>query len=1038
MSFINFSLKNKTVTQFFTVLLMVVGLAGFMKMSKLEDPDFTVKTGLVITPYPGASPQEVEDEITDPLEKAIAELPQIYHSYSMSRAGLSIISIDIKEEYWADRISQVWDDIRKKVNNAQSKLPPGARSSQVLDDFSFVYGFVLSVTGDGYSQKELEDYTHAIRRELALVSGVSRVELWGDLQEAIYLNVSPEKLAALNLSPMTFARAIGSQNEVVVGGAATLEGQRMRISPSGSFSSADDIGELLIAPGALENTEDRATNKGKTSGQLLRVRDVADIEEGVLTPVDAIMRFNNEPALALMIANQTGANVLDTGSNLDKALAELKNRLPVGIELKKIAWQSDLVNTATDNFMISLMQAVAIVVGVLLLSMGLRMGLLIGANLVVVIMGTFMVMAAMDIDLHRVSLGSLIIAMGMMVDNAIVVAEGYVVRVQLGMAKTKAAVESATKPMIPLLGATVIACMAFYPVFATPTAGGEYGRSLFLVVGISLVLSWIMSISVTPLWCQQFLKTQAQPDGSLYQGPLYQLFRKVLTLTIKRSGLFVVVMTLLLVGSVVMFQTQVKQMFFPEASRPQLMVDFWFPMGKDIDQTSIDIRAAEQFLLTQASVESVSSFVGKGAPRFYLPVNPELPYSNYAQLIVNTRDVKDPDLLVEPLEQYLAENYPESVTRVRKYSVGPSDTWKFEWRITGPADAERQTLRDIAQQYMQVLDKSPWVKEVKTDMMSPVRMLEPQYDMAQGRWSGLTRGDLAKALQYMTDGTVVGQYREGDRLYPILARFEEKDYQRYIESMDTLMVAASDPMSGTTTIPLGQIAPKQHFVWEDPILVRWDRKPAITIQATPHDTTYPDMKAKLWNELANIELPPGYSIFYDGEDLSTKDAQESLKPGGIVSGIIIIALLVLMFNSIRKPVMLLAIVPFVLIGITLGLLVSGLPFGFMALLGAMSLAGMMIKNGIVLLDEVNYLQSQGSDAFNAIVDATVARTRPVLLAAGTTVLGVIPLLSDPFWASMAVTIMAGLTVGTLVTLLLLPALYSLMYRVKVPSISKNG
>ncbi len=333
----------------------------------------------------------------------------------------------------------------------------------------------------------------------------------------------------------------------------------MRISPSGSFSSASDIGELLIAPGSMENAEDRATNQGKSTGQLLRVRDVAEIEEGVLTPVDAIMRFNNEPALALMIANQTGANVLDTGKNLDKVLHELEQRLPAGIELKKIAWQSDLVNAATDNFMAGLMQAVAIVVGVLLLSMGLRMGLLIGANLVVVITGTFMIMAAMGIDLHRVSLGSLIIAMGMMVDNAIVVAEGYVVRIQQGMTKTKAALESASKPMIPLLGATVVACMAFYPVFASPTAAGEYGRSLFLVVGISLVLSWVMSISVTPLWCKQFLKVQPQQNGGLYQGPLYQLFRKLLTLILKRSGGVAVVMTLLLLGSAVMFQTQVKQ-----------------------------------------------------------------------------------------------------------------------------------------------------------------------------------------------------------------------------------------------------------------------------------------------------------------------------------------------------------------------------------------------------------------------------------------------------------------------------------------------
>ncbi len=1049
MNLTEFSIKNKVLTYFIVALIVVGGIASFFQLGQLEDPDFTIKKAVVVTPYPGASPKEVELEVTDRIEKAIQELPELKHLYSISRPGLSIVKVDIKQEYWSDTLPRVWLDMRKKIQDVTPQLPPGTGTPDVSDDFNFVYGFVLALTGSGFSYKEMEDYADELKKELSVVKGVARVELWGVQDKVVYIDASEKQLSERGITAENFIATLGRQNMVVDAGYVDAQQRRYRVAPTGEFISPEDIGDLYIHPNPLDllnlplavstpespditQPGQSAQTRDLTAPQeLIRIRDIAEVKAGYLEPPFSLMRFDGKPAIAIQLANVEGGNVVQTGKNIEKRLNELKAHLPVGIELTKIAWQSDLVTVAINDFMINLIEAVAIVLIVLALPMGLRMGIIIGSGLVLTILATFILMAVFGIDLERMSLGALVIALGMMVDNSIVVADGIAVRLKQGMDRKKAAIEAASQPAMPLLGATIVAVMAFYPIFASVADAGEYCRTLFIVVAFSLLLSWLIAVMVTPIQCMQMLKvskpSQGDPEADEYGGKLFRGYRKLLELAIRGRWLFMAVMVVLLIVSAIGFGG-VRQMFFPDSSRPQLMVDFWFPEGTRIQDVSEQIKFAEERLMDDERVLNVSAFAGAGPPRFYLPVDPELPYQNYSQLIVNTNSFKDIDPLIANLEPWLQENYPGAVTRVRKYGVGVSENWKLEWHISGPANADLKTLRDIGDRAVAILENSPYAKDIKTSMMNPVQKLVPEYDQVRGRWASVSREDIGYATRRAQDGVQVGLYREKDDLYPILLRHTKEERKNATE-MDTLQI---QPALYTKTVPLAQVTKDIRVEWEDPIINRWERRRCISIQASPKNTTYPDLKSQVIEAFDQLELPPGYEVFLDGEDESTNDAQSSLIPGVIPAAAIILTIIVALFNAMRPPLIIILTIPFALIGIVAGLLPTGTPFGFMALLGAMSLAGMMIKNAIVLLDQVNIEQAAGKSPYDAVVISGVSRLRPVVLAAATTVLGVMPLLQDVFWVSMAVTIMAGLTFGTLLTMFVVPVLYTILFKVPSP------
>ncbi len=1048
MSIAEFSVKNRTTTYFGILLLSLAGVLSYFQLGQLEDPEFTVKTCLIVTYYPGASPAEVELEVTDVIERAMQEIAEVDKQKSISRAGLSMIKVEIAESHKKHEMPQLWDKVRKKVRDIEADLPPGSSTPLVNDDFSEVFGFVLGVTGDGFDLLELDDYADTLKKELSLVPGVARCELWGAPQRVVYIDISAARLSEFGLTEATVVAQLMQQNFVVDAGSIDIQQRRLRVSPSGEFSNPEDIGNLVIRPGFTELVLDATQASNVTSNtspvpsassdfrefgaDLIRLRDLVDsISVEYRSPPDSWLRYNgHEPAIAIQISPRSGSNVVKVGQAIDRRLAELVATLPVGIEVGKVAWQGDLVAAATSSFMVNLVEAVLIVLVVLWISMGWRMAVIIGiGGLVLTIACSFAVMFVWGIDLQRMSLGALIIAMGMMVDNAIVVADGIVVRMEKGEDRVKAAVAAATQPSIPLLGATAIAVMAFFPIYVAPSDVGEYCKSLFQVVAVALLLSWFLALTIVPLMCVGMLPDPKKRDANspAKESRFYRGFRALLAASIRFKWAFMAIMVALLGVAVVGFGS-VRQMFFPDSSRPQLMIQYWSPQGTRIEQTIATLNSIEEQCLQSDLVTAVASFSGMGPPRFYLPMDPELPYPEYGELLLSFDDYKDGFAFATEIERWVNENIPDGVVRVRKFGVGPMDTWKFEALFSGPADADAATLRRIADEAMGILHESPIAREVRTNLRQRTAKITPVFADERARWAGIDRRSIGKATKRAYDGQLVGLYRESTDLYPILVRQTEDERSQAAANLDTLPVARS---LSTRTVPLAQVTQGIDLEWEDPIVRRWDRRRSVRVQCSPIDgVTLPTLLESVRDQFEAIDLPPGYDLRWMGEADSTRVGQASLIPGLIPAALLIAFTVVALFNAFRPALVIFLTIPFALIGVTAGFLALNGAFGFLALLGLMSLAGMMIKNAIVLLDEVNLNLDKGLSPYNAVVESAVSRLRPVFNAAATTVLGVIPLLQDPFWVAMAITIMSGLAFGTLLTMFVIPVLYSCFYGIK--------
>jgi len=1018
------ALEYKSVTYFATILLIVAGVFSYFNLGQLEDPEFSVKTAAITINYPGASAEQVELEVIDLVETKLQEMVELKHIYSMARPGQAIIKVDIKNHYWSDQLPQVWDILRKKINDIEHLLPPGVDKPLVGDDFGFVFGFLLGVTADGYSYAQLHEYVKSLRKELKITPNVARVDTWGIQSRQIYIDVTQSQLSQLGLRVEDVTATLRQQNMVVDAGAIDYQSQRFRVSPTGEFTAASQIGDLVIS-GVTGNKR----LEGVRGDELIRVRDIGTVREGYIEPPLQMMRINGLPAIALAIAPSAGANVVNVGQDIDKRIAQLKSILPIGIELHRISWQSDLVDESVSAFMTSLLQAIAIVLVILAVTMGIRVGIVIGlTGLIFAILGSFILMSIWGIDLQRVSLGALIIAMGMMVDNAIVVVDGFVVRLKKGMDRKAAAIEAASQPGIPLLGATVVACMAFYPIFASTYDTGEYARSLFQVVAIALLTSWVLSQTVTPLICLDFLPSPKQDGNDPYETRFYQYFRKLLSSLIQYRAIFLVTMVIALGISIYGFG-DVKRLFFPDSSRSQIMIDYWAIEGTRIQQTSSNIEHIEKELNQYDEVIAVNTFIGAGPPRFYLPVNPESGYSAYAQLIVNVDTLSNVDVVISKIENWLDVHNPGHITRVRKYAVGAFDDWKFEARFSGPANADPEVLRELSIQGMAILEASPYAKEIRTNWRQRSREMVIEYNQERARWAGISRENVARATKRTFDGNSIGLYREGDELIPIIIRAVSEERQRAATDVSVVQVI---PDRSTESLPLSQVIDNTYLKWDDNIIWRWDRRRAITVQASPDNVTAPTLMDDVKHKFEEIPLPPGYTLEWDGEFDSARQAQEALIPGFGPAIVIMLLIIVALSNAYRPPLIMILVIPFVMIGITPGLLMTGAAFGFIALLGIMSLSGMMIKNSVVLLDQININIAEGMSPYKATIEAAVQRLSPVVNAAATTVFGMIPLLADVFWVAMAVTIMFGLAFGTLLTMLLVPVLYATFYQLHAP------
>jgi len=1006
-----FSFNRKTTVYVITILLFVGGLVSFQGLGRLEDPAFTIKQAVVFTRYPGASAYQVELEVTEVLEEAIQAMGQRYEVRSLSKPGLSIIYAEMQDKYDMNSLPQVWDELRRKVGDAQGQLPPGAGPSVVNDDYGDVYGIFLTITGDGYSYAEMLEYAKTLKRELLVVQDVAKVAFWGAVEEAVYIEMSRSKMSQLGISPQEAFATLGQQNAVNNSGRFKIGKEYIRFNPTGEFKSVKEMGDLLI--------------RGGSSDSLVYLKDIATIRRGEEEPPTQILLYDGEPAIGLGISTVAGGNVVVMGESVRQRLSELENRQPLGMDLGIISFQSDDVTTAINAFSINLLEAVAIVLVVLWIFMGWRSAVLIGGVLLITIISTFVFMGIYEVNLQRISLGALIIALGMLVDNAIVVVEGILIKSQQGMSKKEAGIKTVAESSWPLLGATVVAILAFAAIGVSQDATGEFCRALFQVILFSLLLSWVFAVTVTPLIGTRLLRTESsEKDADPYAGKLYQRYRKVLEFCVDRRWLTVGIAVVLFFASLIGFGF-VDQSFFPESTRNQFYVDFWLPEGTHIRETEAQVKQLDEWIQDIEGVNSSATFVGGGALRFMLTYTPEDINSAFGHIIITVDDYRIIDSLGQQIVEHIESDYPDAIGWYKKFVVGPGLATKVEARFRGP-DAD--VLRNLQAQAESIFRDDPDAVDISTDWRQRVKVMNPVYAESPARLAGVSRPDLASALLMSHDGVMVGLYREEDDLLPILARAPEEE-RKVIDDVRSLQVWAS----GTNrAIPLDQVITGIETVMEDQIISRIDRKRAIKVRCNPaQGITAEALRQRLEARIQEeIELPNGYELDWAGEYEKQQRANKALSSKIPPTFLFMILVVVLLFDRLKQPIIIYLTLPLALIGVTVGLLVTGQPFGFMALLGFLSLSGMLIKNSIVLIDATDINIREGMDAYESVIIAGVSRMRPVMMAALTTMLGMIPLFQDAFFVAMAVTIVFGLGFATFLTLLIVPTLYAIFFKIR--------
>ncbi len=1015
MNIAEYSIKNKVISWLFLIILAIGGVTSFNDLGRLEDPAFTIKDAMVLSTYPGATAQEVEEELTYPLEKAIRQLPYIDKITSISSEGKSQIMVSMKMEYGPDELPQIWDEMRRKINDLKPTLPSGVNSLSVIDDFGDVYGVMLMLTGDGYDYVELKRYADYLRRELELVEGVGKVAIAGDQQEQLFVEMSIERLAAVNLDMSTVVGLLNQQNNVQSSGEVMVNGQSITIRPNGTLTSEEALQDLII--------------HGRDTGNLIRLKDVATVTRGIQEKPSNVLNFNGKPAINVAISFSSGVNVVEVGKAIEAELSVLESIKPAGVDINYFYNQSAEVEKSVADFVVSLAQAVGIVIVVLLFTMGLRSGIIIGLILLLTVFGTFIMMSYNNIELHRISLGALIIALGMLVDNAIVVVEGILVGQKRGRTKLQAAKDIVKQTQWPLLGATVIAITAFAPIGLSEDATGEFMGSLFWVLCYSLFLSWITALTLTPFLADLLLKEEkVSEDGELvdpYKGLLYTVFGASLKFALRFRWLTAVSMVALLVSAVVAFG-MVKQAFFPASNTPMFFVDVWMPEGTDIRKTVDKVEDIEDYLLEQDNIEFVSSSTGQGIQRYALTYQPEKSYEAYGQIQVRTTDLESMYTLLNKLDTELATTFTEPMFQLKVVENGPSPASKIEARITGP---DPQVLRDLAVQVEDVLLQDPGARNVRHDWRERTKVLVPQFNESKARRLGISKEDLSNTLQMAFGGSTIGLLRDGTHMLPIIARLPENERVDF-ESLTNIKIWSPTLQ---TYIPAEQVIDGVSLDWQEPLILRKDRKRTLTVMAD-HDILGEETAASLFGRIRPaveaIPLPSGYSIEWGGEYESSKDAQTMLFASLPMGYLFMFIVTMLLFNSVRKPIVVWVTVPLSIIGVAYGLLLTDMPMSFTALLGLLSLSGMILKNGIVLLDQINIELASGKEPYQAVFDSAISRVRPVSMAALTTILGMIPLLFDAFFGSMAVTIMAGLGFATILTLIVVPVVFAILYNIK--------
>ena len=993
-----------------TILLLGVGgIIALLNIGRLEDPAFTIKTAVVITHYPGASAQQVEEEVTLPLENALQQLPYLDNVSSISSSGLSQITVNIASRYHSNALPQIWDELRRRVGDAARQFPPGVVTPFVNDDFGDVFGFFFAISGDEFSNPELVRYAEQLRRELVLVPGVGKVAIGGALTQQINVDISLSKMAARGITLNQLSAQLSRLNVLSSAGEIPSGTESIRLHPTGEFESIDELADLIVTPPGV--------------GAATRLRDIATLSRGLDASPASIYHANGRKAVTMGVSFIPGVNVIDVGHALEAKLEQMSAEKPAGIHIDLFYDQAAEVGHSVNGFIINFLMALAIVIGVLLIFMGLRSGIIIAFSLALNVLGTLLIMYLWGIELQRISLGALIIALSMLVDNAIVIVEGVMVARQQGSSLMNAISDIIRRSALPLLGATVIAILAFAPVGLSQDSTGEYCKSLFQVLLISLMLSWFSALTITPVLIKWWLfKRDAAPpkadETDPYDKRIYRIYQGVLNALLRRKAPTLVVMAALLAAAIWGFGS-VRQNFFPSSSTPIFFVDLWLPYGTDINWTEKMTGDIEKTINGQPGVETTVSTIGQGSMRFILTYSGQRQYSNYAQIMVRMDDQRNIPALTRHVDEYIARNYPQVNASTKRVMFGPSGDSAIEIRIKGP-DPDR--LRLIASQVDNILTRDPATDSVRNDWQNRSKVIRPQYVTALGRELGVDKQDVDNALEMNFSGSRAGLYREGSDLLPVVVRPPES------ERLDANHL--NNVLTRQQYIPLSNVVSGFALEWEDPLILRRDRSRVLTVQTDPDplsQQTSGDILARVKPQIDALPLPHGYSIEWGGDAENSSEAQQGLFTTLPLGYLVMFVITVLMFSSVKNAVAIWLTVPLALIGVTPGFLITGIPFGFMALIGLLSLSGMLIRNGIVLVEEIEQQKAQ-QDQHSAIVYAATSRLRPILLTAFTTVLGLAPLLLDVFFQSMAVVIMFGLGFATILTLLVLPVIYACFHR----------
>ena len=1015
------ALKNNRTTMVLMLVILLAGFQSYLNMPRAYDPGFVIRAAQVITYFPGASPERVEQLVSDKIEKVVQEIPELDFVTSESRTGVSIIMVNIKESYKDMR--PIWDNLRRKIDDAEG-LPDGIVGPIVNDEFGDVFGIVMTLTGEGYSYAELKDIADDTRDEFLYLEDAAKVEILGAQEERIFVEYSNTQLSKLNLSPSQLLQMLGSRNIIIPGGSIKIGNERIELEPSGNFRSVEEVKKTVISlPG---------------SNEILYLSDIAEIKRGYVDPPASMVHSSGDKALGIAISMREGGNNIALGEKVEETLNRIKSSYPYGIEFEVVNFSPTEVENKVNSFASNLVQAIFVVAAVMLISLGLRTGLIVAFLIPASMVMAMLMMSFFNIGLDQISLAALIIALGMLVDNGIVMTESIMVSMSNGKNSTEAAIESANELRVPLLTSSLTTAAAFLPIFLAESNVGEFTASLFKVVTITLLCSWLLSLTVIPLLCVTFLKVKQQ--ATAYDNGFYSGYRKFLTVLI-RFKISTLIFTALLFASALFGLKYVPNIFFPPSDRLYFTVELTLPLGTAIETTETVVTSFENFISKELMVDAIEadvsdqqgvtnwiSYIGSGGTRFVLSHNPEPPGSNYALLVLNTTDHEIIDELIVRLNDFAFDHYPDVLIKAQRISSAAPVKNPVEVRLYGN---DTDALFDIMEEVKSEMANTYGLHNITDDWGQRIKKLVVEINQQRALRAGVTNEDIAISLQSGLSGLELTQYREDDKVIPVVFRSVEAD-RHDIRKLQSLAIYSQ---AKGTAIPLTQVADID-IVWEPAKILRRDRLKAITVgaQIKPGFTATEGFRAITpWLEQTSSHWPFGFRYELGGDAESSAKGNQSIADKLPIALFIILFLLVAQFNSIRKSVIILATIPLGLIGVTAGLLVGQSFFGFMTLLGIISLAGIVINNAIVLLERIQLeIDELGLSPYEAIISGAQKRFRPILLTTATTVLGLIPLYlgGGEMWEPMAIAIMAGLLFSTLLTLGVVPVLYALLFRVR--------